>query len=185
MATLTASLIVAIICTILGFIAGIHIGIEGIQSFCGFNDDYRIPELRLKRCNIGTEVFNVTYFEIKNQREIQKHIQKYNNLIMQINQFQRLVEEIVGHVIGYELIWFENGRFDNIIQSEIDAFVNNLEQYNRFLTQPSVVVKSGVDKALIELEEANRPIIEKTKKLRINVIDYIEKGGYKLIEFNQ
>ncbi|MBQ5812203.1 hypothetical protein IIW29_01345 [Candidatus Saccharibacteria bacterium] len=104
---------------------------------------------------------------------------------MQINQFQRLVEEIVGHVIGYELIWFENGRFDNIIQSEIDAFVNNLEQYNRFLTQPSVVVKSGVDKALIELEEANRPIIEKTKKLRINVIDYIEKGGYKLIEFNQ
>ena len=141
----------------------------------------RIHNIWLKRCRIGSEGFNISSFEIRNEKYLQDFIE--DETLRQIQQVQEMVNEIVGLIIGYDLKWFEADWSRARIQDEVDGFVINLERFNKFLKQPDVAVEVNFSEATKELTEANQPILNNLEVIRKDIIDYIEEGGYPLIEF--
>ena len=178
------NLIITIICTVLGFIIGylfciatMHIRVSNRRVH------HRKPSLRIKRYWIGNQEFNVSLFQVKNFGEEMEATPNGHKAMGQVYHVRDLTNCIVGLIIGYDLKWFENDKLDIRMQAEIDQFVKNLEKFNRFLKQPPVVVQSGIDEAITELRNANQPILNRMGAIKNHVADYIETGGYNLIEF--
>lgn len=179
--------IVIVICILLGFILGyIAFTVNSMtQKDTSSSKHHRKPHLKITRYWVGNEEFNVSLFRVKNFCDEMEDTPNGCKVMGQIYHIRQLTKSIVGLIIGYDLKWFENEKLDDVIQAEIDLFVKNLERFNHFLQQPPVVVQSGIDEAIAELKTANQTIMDQMGSIKNSVTDYIEKGGYKLIEFNQ
>ena len=180
---------------VVGILVGLFAGLN-VLEFRDQIDDYlskKRPIIKLKRYQLGNTEFNVTSFKVKNRTKDQdglspesqdEHLAE-RKALEQIIHFEKIAKDTVSLVIAYDLKWFEEGKLDDDIQTEIDAIVKNIERYNRFLNQSELIVTTNIEEAATELKTANQPILNRLGTIRKTVIKYIEDGGYKLIEFNQ
>ena len=136
--------IVIVICILLGFILGyIAFTVNSMtQKDTSSSKHHRKPHLKITRYWVGNEEFNVSLFRVKNFCDELEDTPNGCKVMGQIYHIRHLTKSIVGLIIGYDLKWFENEKLDDVIQAEIDLFVQNLERFNRFLQQPPVVVQS-------------------------------------------
>lgn len=169
---------------IVSFFAGIYfMGTLGreIERMLEESCAKRSRTIRLKRYKIGNDEFNISLFEVKNQVSSLQGLIGIKPL-RQIYHVQDMAKMIVGLIIGHDMFRMYNEAYRMAIQTEVDAFVANLERYNEFLKQPEVVVLYNFDEASRELKEANQPILDRLGALRNEVIEHRANGeGYPLL----
>ena len=182
-----ANLIIFAICMLSCFTLGYltHLATEVAQQETDGVKRHRKPRLKITRYWLGNKEFNVSLFRVKNFCNELENTSDGCKVMGQIYHIGDLTKCIVGLIIGYDLKWFENDKFNSTVQAEIDLFVKNLERFDRFLQQPQFVIQSGIDEAIMELKDANQPILNHMGAIKNSVTNYIETGDYKLIEFNQ
>lgn len=140
--------------------------------------------IRLKRYGIGDDEFKISIFKLKHQKFIENYMFGGDvRPFRQVRDLQCIVEEIVWSIVRYDLKWFKTDEFQEAIQSKVNAFAENLAQYNDFIKKPGARNMDNLSEACRELKEANQPILDYIKKLRDEVNDYIKSGNYKLIDF--
>lgn len=172
------STVVAI--ALVGYIIGLPVGalcLRVYQDMAQASATEKSIIIGLRRFEIGTDEFSISTFKVENQCYMDVGI------LSQMANLQNVLEKIVWLIVAYDLKWFQTGEFRGAVQEKVDDFVVNIEKYNEYMKRPGAKRANNPLKASIELKEANQPIVECLEKLKKEIDEYIEIGGYKLVNF--